>query len=110
MRRATQLLISTVGRALACPRSVSIRASAPARRVAEEEGRSAAQYPESAKWASQAALFPLVSVAHDQETPAVSSVARSLRIWGRNWGIANAPAAVGAEPGGAAVAVFLPPP
>jgi hypothetical protein len=40
-------------------------------------------------------LFTLVSVAHDQETPAVSSVARSLRSWGRNWGIANAAAAIG---------------
>jgi hypothetical protein len=37
-----------------------------------------------------------VSVAHDHETPAASSVALSLRIWGRNWGIANAAAAIGA--------------
>jgi hypothetical protein len=38
----------------------------------------------------------LVSVAHDQETPETSFVLRSLRIWGRNWGIANAAAAIGA--------------
>jgi hypothetical protein len=40
-------------------------------------------------------LLTLVSVAHGQETPAVSSLARSLRSWGRNWGIANAAAAIG---------------
>jgi hypothetical protein len=38
----------------------------------------------------------LVSVAHDQETPALSSVALSLRIWGRNWGTAHAVATSGA--------------
>jgi hypothetical protein len=41
-------------------------------------------------------LLTLVSVAHGQETPAGSAVRRSLRIWGRNWGIANAAAAIGA--------------
>jgi hypothetical protein len=75
---------------------VSIVASAPARSVAEEAGTSAVQNPESAKYANQAALFTLVSVAHDQETPAVSSVPLSLRTCGRNWGIANAVAAIGA--------------
>jgi hypothetical protein len=40
-------------------------------------------------------LFALVSVAHDQETPFVSFVARSFRICGRNCGIANAAAAKG---------------
>jgi hypothetical protein len=68
----------------------------PARTVAKEDGTSAVQYPERAKYASQAALLRLVSVAHDQETPAVSSVPLSLRIWGRNCGIANAVAANGA--------------
>jgi hypothetical protein len=42
------------------------------------------------------ALLTLVSVAHDQETPATSFVLRSLRIWGRNCGIAKAAAAIGA--------------
>jgi hypothetical protein len=55
---------------------------------------------------SQAALLTLVSVAHDQETLAVSSVPFSLRSGAarhaplilkrhaiRNWGIANAVAA-----------------
>jgi len=41
-------------------------------------------------------LFTLVRVAHDPETPAVSAVASSFLIWGRNWGIANAAAATGA--------------
>jgi hypothetical protein len=41
-------------------------------------------------------LLTVVRVAQDQETPAVSSVARSLRSWGRNWGMANAAAAIGA--------------
>jgi DNA-binding Lrp family transcriptional regulator len=36
----------------------------------------------------------LVSVAHDHETPAVSSVRRNLTICGRNCGIANAAAAI----------------
>jgi hypothetical protein len=42
-----------------------------------------------------AALLRQVSVAQDQETPAVSRVARSLRIWGRNCGTAKAVAAIG---------------
>jgi hypothetical protein len=37
----------------------------------------------------------LVSVAHGQETPAVSFVLRNLTICGRNCGIANAAAAKG---------------
>jgi hypothetical protein len=45
---------------------------------------------------SHAALSTPVRIDHDHETPAVSSVARTLRIWGRNCGIANAVAASGA--------------
>jgi hypothetical protein len=41
--------ISTADRAVACPRTASIVASVPARRVAAEDGTSAAKYPESAK-------------------------------------------------------------
>jgi hypothetical protein len=41
-------------------------------------------------------LLTLVSAAHGHETPAASSVRRSLRIWGRNWGMANAAATIGA--------------
>ncbi len=48
-RSATQALISTAGRAFACPRRASMVASAAASSDAEEAGTSAAQYPESAK-------------------------------------------------------------
>jgi hypothetical protein len=41
-------------------------------------------------------LSTAVRAAHDQETPAVSAVSRSLTICGRNCGIANAVAAIGA--------------
>jgi hypothetical protein len=37
-----------------------------------------------------------VSAAQDHETPPVSFVARSLRIWGRNCGTAKQAAAMGA--------------
>jgi hypothetical protein len=38
-------------------------------------------------------------VAQDQDTSAVSSVARGFRSWGRNWGMANAAAAIGRKSG-----------
>jgi hypothetical protein len=41
-------------------------------------------------------LLRLVSAAQAQETPAVSPVRRSLTICGRNWGIANPAATIGA--------------
>jgi hypothetical protein len=44
----------------------------------------------SVKYVSQAVLFTAVSAAHGHETPASSPVRRSLAIWGRNCGIANA--------------------
>src|SRR5215472_8111276 len=81
---------------LACRRRVSITASVPASSVADDDGMSAVQYRARAKYAIQAALLRPVSAAHDQETPAASWVARSLRIWGRNCGTANAAAAIGA--------------
>jgi hypothetical protein len=37
----------------------------------------------------------LVSAAQDQETPVVSPVRRTLRICGRNWGIARMVAMIG---------------
>ena len=43
MRSATQPLIRTAGRALACPRRASMIARVPANRVAEVAGTSAAQ-------------------------------------------------------------------
>ena len=80
----------------ACPRRVSMSASSPASSVAAVAGTSALQYPASVKYAIQAALLMLVSSAHAHETPAVSRVARSLTICGRNCGIARVVAAMGA--------------
>jgi hypothetical protein len=94
---ATHTETSAAGLACARPRRASIVASAAASSDAEHDGTRAVQYCESVKYAIHAALFALVSVAHDHETPAASPVARSLRICGRNWGMANAAAANGTQ-------------
>jgi hypothetical protein len=92
---AAHAAIRTDGQSLACPRMLSSRASVPASTVAEEDGTSAVQSCSKAKYAIHAALFRLARVAQDHEIPAVSRVARSLRSWGRNSGMAKAAAAIG---------------
>ena len=60
-------------------------------------GTSAVQKPDSAKYASQAALFTLVSAAHDHDTPAVVPARRALNSCGRNCGTARNAATSGSD-------------
>lgn len=92
----THATIARAGPVRARPWRPSITANAPARSTAEDDGASAVQKPESQKYANHAALLTLVSAAHAQEMPAGSPLRHTLTTCGKNCGMPNTVAAIGA--------------